>query len=138
VRNWCLFGRQSVEFKATPVVATPDVEIVTLGDDDEFLIVASDGLWEVTTSAQAVTFVKRALTRDGVSEASLQKVAADLVKDAVVRRRTSDNVSCVIIALPGSASSSSTPSAAATAPKRGAPKRANPFALFFQNLGLSF
>mmetsp|Transcript_11360 Transcript_11360/g.19405 ORF Transcript_11360/g.19405 Transcript_11360/m.19405 type:complete len:415 (+) Transcript_11360:132-1376(+) len=134
-KMWTKAFAKSVDFKANPVVATPDVEMVTLGEDDDFMIVASDGLWEVTTSAQAVTFVKRALAKEGMSEKSLQKVTKDLVEDAVKRRRSSDNVSCVIFALPGSvvSSSAAAPSGNTAASKpKAAPKSNNPFASLFK------
>ena len=43
----------------TPACVNP----TQLEATDEFLIVASDGLWEVTTSSQAVMFVKRHLAK---------------------------------------------------------------------------
>uniref|UniRef100_A0A7S0R6W4 PPM-type phosphatase domain-containing protein n=1 Tax=Pyramimonas obovata TaxID=1411642 RepID=A0A7S0R6W4_9CHLO len=102
---------QTVNFAAAPVVATPDVLEHKFEADDEYLIVASDGLWEVTTSAQAVRFIRRAVAKTGATAAGLEAAAKQLVDDAVLRRRTSDNVSCIIFALPGSGAvgSSSTP-----------------------------
>lgn len=38
---------QSVVFKEPPVTAAPDVLEMSIEPTDEFLIVASDGLWEV-------------------------------------------------------------------------------------------
>ena len=40
---------QAVKFNEAPVVVTPDVLEIPFEDHDDFLIVASDGLWEVTT-----------------------------------------------------------------------------------------
>lgn len=39
---------QSVNFKEPPVTAAPDVLEMSIEPTDEFLIVASDGLWEVS------------------------------------------------------------------------------------------
>ena len=36
-----------IKFTGDPVVSTPDVTELALEEDDEFLIVASDGLWWV-------------------------------------------------------------------------------------------
>jgi len=36
----------SVQFKDDLVVARPDIYQVTLGSDAEFLVLASDGLWD--------------------------------------------------------------------------------------------
>ena len=35
----------STRFREDPVVATPDVTELVLGDSDEFVIIATDGLW---------------------------------------------------------------------------------------------
>ena len=44
-KQWDQAFADKVEFKSDPVVATPDVTEIQLTDDDEFVIVASDGLW---------------------------------------------------------------------------------------------
>ena len=52
--NGCRVGQwdeefaQSVHFKESPIVATPDVTEMILGDEDEFVVIASDGLWCVS------------------------------------------------------------------------------------------
>lgn len=98
--RWTKEFAKSVNFKEPPVTAAPDVLEMSIEPTDEFLIVASDGLWEVTTSSQAVIFVKRHLAKVGSDMAGLQSAADAIVEDAVKRRRTSDNVSVVIIGLP--------------------------------------
>jgi serine/threonine protein phosphatase PrpC len=35
----------SVSFRESPIVAAPDVTEMPLRPDDEFLVIASDGLW---------------------------------------------------------------------------------------------
>ena len=44
-KQWDQAFADKVDFKSDPVVATPDVTEIQLTDDDEFVIVASDGLW---------------------------------------------------------------------------------------------
>eukprot|EP00238_Polyblepharides_amylifera_P012462 CAMPEP_0196582374 /NCGR_PEP_ID=MMETSP1081-20130531/38693_1 /TAXON_ID=36882 /ORGANISM="Pyramimonas amylifera, Strain CCMP720" /LENGTH=334 /DNA_ID=CAMNT_0041902917 /DNA_START=300 /DNA_END=1304 /DNA_ORIENTATION=- len=101
---WSKQFAKSVNFSAPPVVVTPDVLAVSLYPEDEFLIVASDGLWEVTTSAQAVRFVERFLAKESGADV-IQRATEALVADAVTRRRTSDNVACVIVKLAAEESS---------------------------------
>ena len=36
---------QTISFTGDPVVATPDVTEIAIREDDEFIILASDGLW---------------------------------------------------------------------------------------------
>jgi len=48
--------------KRQKVTVYPDVRMVPLvPDEDEFFVIASDGLWEVMTSQQAITFVSEKL-----------------------------------------------------------------------------
>lgn len=112
--RWTKQFAKEVKFVSPPVTAAPDVLEMQLEATDEFLIVASDGLWEVTTSSQAVMFVKRHLAKVGADQAGLQSAAAALVEDAVTRRRTSDNVSVVIIGLPALAAAARTPTVKGT------------------------
>lgn len=112
--RWTKQFAKSVVFKEPPVTAAPDVLEMSIEPTDEFLIVASDGLWEVTTSSQSVIFVKRHLAKVGSDKAGLQSAAEALVEDAVTRRRTSDNVSVVIIGLPALDKAPSTPAAKGT------------------------
>ncbi|KAJ0111931.1 hypothetical protein Patl1_03247 [Pistacia atlantica] len=41
----------------------PDVQQVVLTEDDEFLIIGSDGIWDVMSSQYAVSLVRRVLRR---------------------------------------------------------------------------
>ena len=51
-KQWDQDFADGVEFTADPVVAMPDVTEITLTDDDEFVIIASDGLWCDATKKQ--------------------------------------------------------------------------------------
>jgi len=57
-------------------------------------VVASDGLWDVYTSAEAVSAIRKGYR----SQQSAQEIADDLVSRALTRR-TQDNVVCVIVFL---------------------------------------
>ena len=63
---------------------------------DEFVVVASDGLWDVVPSSDAVR-VARAALRSGVGAAG----AAQALAEAAVKRRTLDNVAVVVVDLKG-------------------------------------
>ena len=76
-----------------PVIAEPDVvKIVTTAEDD-FLILACDGLWDVLTSQAAVDFVLKHLTKGD----DLEAIAKKLAKHAVDDRKSTDNVSVCIL-----------------------------------------
>ncbi|CAK8563845.1 unnamed protein product [Lathyrus sativus] len=79
---------------ASPLIAEPDVQLVTLTEEDEFLIIACDGIWDVISSQVAVSLVRRGLRRHN----DPQQSARDLVKEAL-RLNTSDNLTVVVICL---------------------------------------
>ena len=81
-------------FTGDPVTAQPDVTELALAGDDEFLVVASDGLWDVLDSQEVIKTARRELGR-GASE---QAVAAKLAKLAV-KRGSQDNVAVVLVDL---------------------------------------
>ena len=80
--------------RADPVVPTPDVTLVTTGPSDEFVVVASDGVWDVVSSADAVRVVRSALRRGAGAPG-----AAAALAEAAAKRRTQDNVAVVVVDL---------------------------------------
>ncbi|RMZ52406.1 hypothetical protein APUTEX25_000681 [Auxenochlorella protothecoides] len=83
-------------FSADPVTALPDVTALVRTPDDEFLVVASDGLWDVLSSAEVLKAARQGL-RKGLS---LQAVA-DTLADRALRRHTYDNVAVVVVDMGG-------------------------------------
>jgi len=83
------------EFADNPLTAEPEVTAIMLHEDDEFLILACDGLWDVMSSAQAVNFVRRYLA---TRNRDVQAASSALVSKAIALN-TVDNVSCMVIAL---------------------------------------
>ena len=74
------------------ISADPDVTIEDVGDDTEFVVLASDGLWKVMSNQEAVDEV-RAATRDDA-----RRAAARLADEAVARG-SKDDVACVVVRL---------------------------------------
>eukprot|EP00873_Tetraselmis_striata_P000418 jgi/Tetstr1/420682/TSEL_011768.t1 len=91
---WSQEFADSVKWSGDPVVATPDVSQIEITEEDEFMIIASDGLWDVYTSAEAISFVRREYR----SNKKAQDIADELVARAL-SRRTQDNVVCIIVIL---------------------------------------
>ncbi|XP_027332367.1 probable protein phosphatase 2C 47 isoform X2 [Abrus precatorius] len=79
---------------ASPLIAEPDVQLVTLTEADEFLIIGCDGIWDVMSSQVAVSLVRRGLRRHD----DPQQCARELVKEAL-RLHTSDNLTVIVICL---------------------------------------
>eukprot|EP00270_Netrium_digitus_P019242 TRINITY_DN755_c0_g1_i4.p1 TRINITY_DN755_c0_g1~~TRINITY_DN755_c0_g1_i4.p1 ORF type:complete len:327 (+),score=71.77 TRINITY_DN755_c0_g1_i4:182-1162(+) len=70
------------------VVAEPEIKEVQLHKDDEFLVMASDGLWDVIKEQEAVALIR------GVKSTST--AAKQLVEEAF-RRGSADNITCVVV-----------------------------------------
>lgn len=79
-----------------PVIANPAVFECARSDDDEWLVLASDGLWDTVNSAQCATFIKQETKKN-------PDVTADALADLLVKRalrfRTQDNVAVVVVDL---------------------------------------
>ncbi|PNW84026.1 hypothetical protein CHLRE_04g218150v5 [Chlamydomonas reinhardtii] len=83
-------------FSADPVVATPDVTETLLSEEDEFLIVASDGLWDVLPPREAVQWARKEFK----AKKDAAEVAASLTGLAL-KRYSTDNVAVVVVDLQG-------------------------------------
>jgi hypothetical protein len=70
------------------VTSEPEVQQVELIPDDQFIILASDGLWDVFDNQEAVDTVRKVADKN--------KAAEELVKKAL-KLGTSDNVSVIIV-----------------------------------------
>lgn len=70
------------------VIPTPEVTVCEFGPKDQFLVAASDGVWEFMSSGEVATFVAK-LKVTGMSPS---KVANRLVAEAVSRWKKSEQV----------------------------------------------
>lgn len=77
---------------ASPLTAEPDVEEHELTEEDEFLILGCDGLWDVFSSQNAVEFARGQLRQHNDPE----RCSRELVSEAL-RRNTTDNVSVITV-----------------------------------------
>jgi len=78
----------------SPLIAEPEFRQVVLSEDDEFLIIGCDGIWDKLSSQQAVSLVRRGLRRHDDPE----QCARDLVMEAL-RLNTIDNLTVIIVCL---------------------------------------
>ncbi|PIN09927.1 Serine/threonine protein phosphatase [Handroanthus impetiginosus] len=77
---------------SSPLIAEPEFRQTFLTEDDEFLIIGCDGIWDVMSSQQAVSLVRRGLRRHDDPE----QCAKDLVREAL-RLSTFDNLTVIIV-----------------------------------------
>ena len=92
-----------------PITVKPTTLSMNIGDDDYFIVMACDGVWDVLTDDEVIHYVYMQVlkktkqeTFKSVSKEHLQKclhqICLDIVKNAL-DRRSQDNISCMIIAL---------------------------------------
>ncbi|XP_002982174.2 probable protein phosphatase 2C 57 [Selaginella moellendorffii] len=75
-----------------PLSGEPEMRQAELTEDDEFLIIGCDGLWDAFSSQDAVTFARRRLQQHNDPE----KCSKDLIVEAL-KRDTSDNLTVVTV-----------------------------------------
>lgn len=92
------------------VSPTPEVTISKRTEEDEFLILASDGLWDVISNEVACQIVRRCLTgrihrkteepTNGTNgKCSRAEIAASLLTELAIAKGSKDNVSVIVVEL---------------------------------------
>lgn len=76
----------------SPLIAEPEFRQAVLTEDDEFLIIGCDGIWDVMSSQHAISVVRRGLRQHGDPE----QCARDLVMEAL-RLKTFDNLTVIVV-----------------------------------------
>ncbi|XP_042447820.1 protein phosphatase 2C 51-like [Zingiber officinale] len=87
------------------VISEPDVTVTERTDKDEFLILASDGLWDVVSNEAACKIARQCLNGrmarmfpDAVGGSTATEAAA-LLAQLAVSRESEDNISVVVVQL---------------------------------------
>eukprot|EP01018_Ginkgo_biloba_P003850 Gb_36566 [translate_table: standard] len=75
-----------------PLSAEPELKRITLTEEDEFLIIGCDGLWDVFRSQNAVDFARRKL-----QEHNDPLVCSKELIDEALKRKTADNLTVVVV-----------------------------------------
>ncbi|ERM97903.1 hypothetical protein AMTR_s02147p00001120, partial [Amborella trichopoda] len=75
-----------------PLIAEPELKLITLTKEDEFLVIGSDGLWEVFTSQNAIDFARRRLQEHN----DVRQCCKEVVEEAS-KRGSFDNLTIVMI-----------------------------------------
>jgi serine/threonine protein phosphatase PrpC len=92
--DWPYKANESSPRESQVLIAEPEVKSVVLTKRDEFLIIASDGVWSVMSNQRAVDVVSRAL-KNGPPRAACEA----LVKEAY-DQSSPDNVTVVVVLTP--------------------------------------
>lgn len=84
-----------VVFRPFGLIAEPDVEFFSITDDDEYLVLATDGLWDAMTDEQAHLEVRNTIDCEG---SCAQTAAENLVRRAYAMNSL-DNISAIVMAV---------------------------------------
>ncbi|XP_027361384.1 probable protein phosphatase 2C 47 [Abrus precatorius] len=87
--DWHIKGSKGSK---SPLSSEPELEEIVLTEEDEFLIMGCDGLWDVMSSQCAVTMVRKELMQHN----DPTKCAKVLVTEAL-QRNTCDNLTVVVV-----------------------------------------
>ncbi|KAF2025116.1 protein phosphatase-like protein 2c [Setomelanomma holmii] len=72
------------------VTAFPDVEIHDINEDDEFLVVACDGIWDCQSSQAVVEFVRRGI----VAKQPLESICENMMDNCLASNSDTGGVGC--------------------------------------------
>jgi serine/threonine protein phosphatase PrpC len=75
------------------ITAEPEIICSTISEDDDFVLLASDGLWDVYSNEEVLDMVKHEMT----SHRDAQRTCEVLTERAISERYTRDNVSVVLV-----------------------------------------
>ncbi|KAK4480517.1 hypothetical protein RD792_013593 [Penstemon davidsonii] len=89
--RWSEKFASRIQFNGDLVTACPDVFQIALGSDTEFILLASDGLWDYVKSSDAVNFIRNHLKQHGDIQ-----MASEALAQLALNRRSQDNISIII------------------------------------------
>lgn len=98
--DFYLKQRSDISVEEQPIIAVPDVLIQKIDGRESFILLACDGVWDVLSNQDAVTFVSNCLIDQGLSAAE----SCDALLARCLELGSSDNVSAMVI-IPSSFSS---------------------------------
>mmetsp|Transcript_21203 Transcript_21203/g.36147 ORF Transcript_21203/g.36147 Transcript_21203/m.36147 type:complete len:387 (+) Transcript_21203:807-1967(+) len=78
------------------IIATPQTRLLQLDLKDEFIILATDGFWDVVSNTDAVKFTRQYLKETPDCEEKLNKVCRQLI-DLALSRNSDDNISIIVM-----------------------------------------
>ncbi|XP_050214073.1 probable protein phosphatase 2C 22 isoform X2 [Mercurialis annua] len=90
IGDWHMEGMKSKD--GGPLSAEPELMTTQLTEEDEFLIIGCDGIWDVFRSQNAVDFARRRL-----QEHNDPAMCSKDVVDEALKRKSGDNLSVVVV-----------------------------------------
>uniref|UniRef100_A0A1D1XJ46 protein-serine/threonine phosphatase n=1 Tax=Anthurium amnicola TaxID=1678845 RepID=A0A1D1XJ46_9ARAE len=79
------------------VTANPDINIVELCDDDDFIVLACDGIWDCMTSQQLVDFIHEHINAENRLSAVCERVLDRCLAPSTVSGEGCDNMTMILV-----------------------------------------
>ncbi|XP_011031437.1 PREDICTED: probable protein phosphatase 2C 60 isoform X1 [Populus euphratica] len=79
------------------VTANPDINIVELCDDDDFLVLACDGIWDCMSSQQLVDFIHEQLQVENKLSAVCERVLDRCLAPSTIGGEGCDNMTIIVV-----------------------------------------
>lgn len=81
------------------ITATPDIRRVRITAEDEFIVLACDGVWDVKTSQQVCDFIRAGLARSEAIPVVIEKLLDDCIAEDPKETHGlgADNMTCVVV-----------------------------------------
>ncbi|XP_028760707.1 probable protein phosphatase 2C 27 [Neltuma alba] len=92
--DWHLKGMKEMSERGQggPLTAEPELKLMTLTKEDEFLIIGCDGIWDVFTSQNAIDFARRRLRKHNDVKLCCKEMVGEAMK-----RGSTDNLTVVMV-----------------------------------------
>lgn len=90
------------------MISEPEVKVYERTDSDDFLIIATDGLWDVVSNDFACEVVRRCLNgqiRKRFSKEAVAAEAAAFLAELAIAKGSRDNISVIVVDLKQASSS---------------------------------
>ncbi|XP_008810784.1 probable protein phosphatase 2C 11 isoform X2 [Phoenix dactylifera] len=79
------------------VTANPDINIVELCDDDDFIVLACDGIWDCMSSQQLVDFIHEHINTESCLSAVCEKVLDRCLAPSTAGGEGCDNMTMILV-----------------------------------------
>jgi len=79
------------------VTANPDINVVELCDEDDFVVVACDGIWDCMSSQQLVNFIHEHINKESSLSAVCEKVLDRCLAPSTITGEGCDNMTMILV-----------------------------------------
>jgi len=79
------------------ITACPEIIKKKISEDDEFIVMGCDGIWEIKTNQEIVDFVAARLQKDSKVSGVVEELLEAIVAPDTINGLGCDNMTCIVI-----------------------------------------